>query len=491
MLAPGSPNGEYYGSDYQVIAGMLQENMQHNSSVNFSLRSETLNFLQFTRRMLLAFPAGMFIRSHIRKNKRLNYILQFKELLQVRNNIEKGSFAYDTLLFKQPALQVLQNKSHLANLVCLAILFGDEFIDGIAQHYGKQNIKTILTNSQFDYNLHYACDGKACRLYYGFDICDILPGWVLNSINSKYGITYKAFYGHLLFLLDEINIHLNRLNSAKQEEAAELICRVCNRCFDTYKADIHSFDSNYSLQSLLDYQKTKDDDIIQVLLTLRAVLLDKKKLQYQVHFSSWSSMVRSMQLYDDMQDAATDCDFQMNSLCYFAKNYFYDEWQWLQQNKLTLQKLSGLTLHTTIGLNMPGSCILCYQYACNIAHTKLNWVQRKIQNYLWRKNWLGVNNPLLKPSSFCISAVMNRSEKSAALKLHFIQKKIMQVDEDIIPEEMKLAYIIDMVLFDDELRECLFKTVTLKEKYFLIGCYLEFPVHKKAQLAKRLLAIYK
>ncbi|HVX51553.1 MAG TPA: hypothetical protein VHB48_15430, partial [Chitinophagaceae bacterium] len=81
------------------------------------------------------------MRKHIRKNKRLNYILQFKELLQVRNNIEKGSFAYDTLLFKQSAWQVFKNSSHLANLVCLAILFGDEFIDGIAQEHGKHNIR--------------------------------------------------------------------------------------------------------------------------------------------------------------------------------------------------------------------------------------------------------------------------------------------------------------------------------------------------------------
>jgi hypothetical protein len=224
-----------------------------------------------------------------------------------------------------------------------------------------------------------------------------------------------------------------------------------------------------------------------VLLTLRAVLLDKKQLQYQAQFGSWSSMVRSMQLYDDMQDAAADCDFQMNTLCYFAKTYFNEEWLWLQQNKPALQNLAGLALHTTIGLNMPGSCILCYQYAVNIAHTRLNWVQRKIQNYLWRKNWLGMKNPLLRPGAFCISEVMNRSEKSVPLKLHFIEKKIMQVDEGIIPLDIKLAYIIDIVLFDDELRASLFKLLTLREQYFLSGCYLEYPVHKKAAMAKKLL----
>jgi len=465
--------------------------MQHYNVFSFSLRAETLNFLQFTRRMLFAFPAGIFIRGRVRKNKRLNYILQFKELLQVRNNIEKGSFAYDTMLFKQSALQVFKNKSHLANLVCLAILFGDEFIDGIAQQHGKQNIQHILNTRNADFNLRSRQNGNRCELYYEFDICRVLPENVLNSVNTKYDISYKTFYGHLLFLLGEINAHLNKLSDKKQAEAAELICRVCNRCFDTYKADIHSFNSNYTLQNLLQYQKTKDDDIIQVLLTLRAVLLDKKQLQYQKQFASWSSMVRSMQLYDDMQDAAADCDFQMNALCYFAKNYCIIEWQWLQLNKPNIQKLSGLALHSTISLNMPASCILCYQYATNIAHTKLSWVQRKIQNYLWRKNWLGFNNVLLKPNAFCISEVMTKNDNSIPLKLHFIYKKVMQIDTGIVSEEMKLAFIIDIALFDDELRQCLFDNITLREKYFLSCCYLEYPVKEKAALANKLLSLYK
>lgn len=437
--------------------------------------------------MLAAFPIGVYMRGRIRKNKRLSYILQFNELLQVRNNIEKGSFAYDTLLFKQSPLQIFKNKSHLANLVCLAILFGDEFIDGIATQYGKKNIQQLLSSNEVDYYLHVKKTGDIHQLYYAFDICDVLPRHVLDSVNAKYGITYKAFYGHLLFLLSEINIYLNNLDEEKAVESGQLICKVCNRCFDTYKADITEFNEDYTLPELLQYQKTKDDDVVQVLLTLRAVLLGKKQLQYQKQFSSWSSMVRSMQLYDDMQDVAADCDFQMNVLCYFAKNYFIKEWQWLQQNKLGLQKLKGLALHSSVSLFMPGSCMLVYQYARNIAVTKLSWVQKKIQNYLWCKNWLGYNNPLVNPNGFCLNEVMKKKDNSVPLKLHFIQQHVMQVDSPFITREMKQAHIMDIALFDDELKKFLFKELREKDKYFLNSCYLEFPIPQKAALIKRFL----
>jgi len=97
-----------YDAEAQRVQDMLQENLQHDQHFSTNLSGEVFNFLQFTASMLCAFPAGLYMRKRIRKNKRLNYILQFKELLQVRNNIEKGSFAYDTLLFKQSPLQLLK-----------------------------------------------------------------------------------------------------------------------------------------------------------------------------------------------------------------------------------------------------------------------------------------------------------------------------------------------------------------------------------------------
>ncbi len=475
----------YSSSDEEILQELLQNNLKNEAKQKYSLQKELRNFLKFSSTMVWAFPVGLYTRWRIRQNKQLNYILQFRELLSVRNNIEKGSFAYDTLLFNQSPYQLLKNKSHLANLVCLAILFGDEFIDGIATEYGKQNIQTILENNSFNYYLQYRVFNGKIELYYEFDICEVLPKNILETTNNKYEINYQAFYQHLQFLLSDMNCHLNKLDAEKAESAAILICKACNKCFDTYKADINEFNENYTLLNLLEYQKTKDDDIIQVLLTLRAVLLDKKQLQYQKQFSSWSSMVRSMQLYDDMQDVATDCDFQMNTLCYFAKNYFTAEWQWLQQYKATLPQLNGLALHSTVALYMPCSSMMLMQYARNIAHDKLSWVQCKIQNYLWRKNWLGFNNYLLNPQGFCLSEVMYKKNISIPLKLHFIKTQIMQVTDAFITEDMKWAHMIDIVLMDEELKNHLFAKITRKQKYFLTSCYIEYALKEKAALAQQ------
>ncbi len=467
------------------IEDIILQNRESEKGMDDSLYKETGRFLQFSKTMVWAYPVARLMRWHIRRNKKLKQILQFPELLPVRNNIEKGSFAYDSLLFKQSFFKLLQNKSHLANLVCLAILFGDEFIDGIADAYGKEHTAQLLQNEQYNFDLQFKEAGNSYELYYEFDICELLPCQVLQNINPKYEISYASFYRHLLFLLDEMNRHLKKLEKETAKEATLLICKVCNLCFDTYKTDIAGFHADYTLEELLHYQKSKDDDIINILLTLRAVLLNKRQLKYQKEFSSWSSMVRCMQLYDDMEDAAKDCDFQMNLCCWFARNYFPDEWTFLQQEKEYLQKLKGLELNAAIALNMPGSCILVMQYARYITCTKLNWVQRKITNYLWRKNWLGIHNPVIN-TGFSFTRIMHRQDVSVPMRLHFIYQQVSKVQHAFITEEMKQAWMMDVALMDTEVREYIVKHCRKKEAYFLQSCFLENPLEKKAALFQAL-----
>lgn len=469
------------------IEDIILQNEQAANNTNYSLRRETRHFLQFTKTMIWAYPLAHIMRWHIRRNKNLQQILQFKELLPVRNNIEKGSFAYDSLLFKQSFFQLLQNKSHLANLVCLAILFGDEFIDGIANSFGKEKTAELLKNEAYNFNLQFKETDKSYELYYAFDICELLPCEVLNAVNEKYEISYVQFYKHLLFLLDEMNRHLAKLNKQTAEEAAMLICKVCNLCFDTYKTDVAGFHADYNLEELLQYQKNKDDDIVNILLTLRAVLLNKRQLKYQKEFGSWSSMVRCMQLYDDMEDAAKDCDFQMNLCCWFARNYFPQEWAYLQSEKENLKQLKGQQLNAAIALHMPGSCILIMQYARHITCNKLNWVQRKITNYLWRKNWLGVNNTINNSNnSFSFNAVMKKENASVPMRLHFIKQQINTVQHELITEEMKQAWMMDTAMMDAEIRSYILKHSTKREGYYLSSYFLENAVKNKAAAFNRL-----
>jgi hypothetical protein len=463
-------------NDAYEIKQLLTENESADALFNYSIRKEVFRFLKFRGTMLLAFPAGLIMRRLIRRNKRLNHILQFEELQAVRNNIEKGSFAYDTLLFKQSPLQIFQNKSHLANLVCLALLFGDEFIDGIAAEYGKENVQALLADPTRHYNLQYRNTPTGHELYYEFDIRQVLPPRVLFSINEKYKINYSEFYGHLQFLLCEINRHLNKLDAAAAPKAAALICSVCNKCFDTYKADVQGYTPGYDLTKLLSYQQSKDDDIIKILLQLRGTVLHKNKPKYENEFAGWACMVRSMQVYDDMQDAATDCGYQMNFLCYFARSFFTAEWNWLQANRQQLAALKGTALHQTLAVHMPAATMLCLQYNKNISHKNLGWVQLKIQNYLWRKNWLG------------FTETANEHEEPF-VSIKEIKKVLFSQQHTLISDEMKYAHLVDIIMLSGRLREQLFSIITRRQRYFLKNCYTVYPGAQKVLLAKRFLAL--
>jgi hypothetical protein len=464
------------------MLNLIVENNQQDILYKESTKKEILHFARFINTMILAFPAGLATRKYIRRNPQLNHILQFKELLPVRNNIEKGSFAYDTLLFGQSFISILQNKSHLANLVCLAILFGDEFIDGIAVTYGKESTQKILDNTEVNYYLQYKDTVAGPEIFYEFDIRKMLPAEVLSARNAKYGISYTEFYDHLLFLLAEMNRHLSKLNKAKAKEAAALICKACNRCFDTYKIDVAEFDINYSLEHLLSYQQKKDDDIINVLLQLRGTLLNKQHNKYQQQFGSWSTMVRSMQLYDDMQDVDGDYNYQMNFICYFARNHFKKEWLWLEYNTKTLQNANGIHRHLLICIHMPSSVMLLMEYNKNIIQKNLNWVQKKITAYLWKKNWLGWKNEQL---AYDCGAAFGKNYLTVKDKLVFLQEKIVAVKESMITEEMQYSHLLHTALIDPQLKEDFFEGITKKEKYFLKNSLFDYPLQKKQVLTQR------
>jgi hypothetical protein len=64
------------------------------------------------------------------------------------NNICKGSFAYNTFLFRKPAFSKNYNNTFLADLTCLALLFGDEFIDGICTEIDKTTVQQLLREKE-------------------------------------------------------------------------------------------------------------------------------------------------------------------------------------------------------------------------------------------------------------------------------------------------------------------------------------------------------
>ena len=475
-------------AEREWVLQLLAGNQERDLLSNQDIWEEFKQFGGFLHSIVFSFGAGMIMRKLVRRNKRLNFILQFKELQQVRSNIEKGSFAYDSLLFGLKPWQVLQNKSHLANLVCLAILFGDEFIDGIAQLYGKEAVREILANPKIDFSLRYKLTPNGATLYYEFDIRELLPHWVLDTVNEKYGISYRDFYAHLLFLLEEMNLQFAKLNEHQIATAAGLICKVCNLCFDTYQTDIAQFSNQYSIAQLLQYQQRKDDQIIQVLLELRCVLLNKHVKTYRPQFANWSLMVRSMQVYDDLQDLAQDHGYQMNFVCYFAQQFFKKEWNWLQDNQAKLAAVKGMDQAMMVSLNMPASTMLCMQYAKQMVQGNLSWVQQKITGYLWKKNWFGWDKdlPLSERAAFgAIAKMQGKNESTLLEKVQLLQEKIVSIKDPLISEDLSFAHIADTAFLDHELCEHFLSSLSKKDRYFIQQQFFSFPIQQKAALVKR------
>jgi len=475
-------------AEIEWLISILSSNKKFDVAYSTNWSKEIKQFVSFLGTMLLAFPSGLIMRNIVRRNKRLAFILQFPELLSVRNNIEKGSFAYDTLLFRQSAFQVLQNKSHLANLVCLAILFGDEFIDGIAVTTGKSTIRNILQDQAVDCHLHFKQEGKQTILYYAFDIRQLLAPKTLATKNEKYGITYNDFYDHLLFLLAEMNRHLNMQPANIRDQTAKLICDICNRCFDTYKTDIAAFKEDYHLDELLEYLDRKDDEIVHSLLELRAVLLHKNTPTYTSLFKGWSTMVRSMQIYDDMEDVATDNDYQMNFVCFFAHRFFYKEWEWLQANATAIQSCSNMQRHLLVSVFMPASVIACKQYARHIVLSELNWVQKKITGYLWKKNWLGWGNKQYVSAENIFSNSFFSSAANLHEKIAILQQNILGAKDSFITEDLAYAHMLDTILLDEPLRKSFFSFMPKKEAYWLTHHFFDYPVSSKSIWIQKWLA---
>lgn len=470
---------EHIARQHAIVADVAAQSRQQ-AQAGPSPRREALNLLRYAVPLLWHIPIARYMRWRVRRNKKLAAVFALQNIEEVVATIEKGSFAYDRLLFNVSLVSFLKNKSHLANLVCLGILFGDEFIDGIAQTYGKEQVRHLLTRYEGKYYLHIRRHANGqLEFYYPLDVTEALPAEVLDSINPKFGISYHHFYILLLQLLEQMNEALNRLHPELRHETAAHIIRVCNQCFDTFICDIEHFNPHYSFEELLQNQHAKDSSIIYSLLCVRALLLNKNKPQYQRHYKGWTAIVHNMQLYDDMQDAAKDLDYQMNTLHYFARTCAPTEWAWLQQQQPHLLQLPRRVLHATLMLHMPVSVMLVMQLARTICQNDLSWTQHKIHNYLWLKNWYCMADTQVSLQQLLPAAA--RTGNTAVDVCRFIGK----ARNAHVTDAMLAAHITDLLLMDERERRRLMQANSLTARYFMRYCPLETPLSlKQAWLTK-------
>ncbi|HET9745767.1 MAG TPA: hypothetical protein VFP97_08645 [Chitinophagaceae bacterium] len=387
------------------------------------------------------------------------------------DNICKGSFAYNTFLFRKPAFSKNYNNTFLADLTCLALLFGDEFIDGICQELGKEKVQQVLKENGNEFYLKISENPNGHELEYSFDLYYLLPGTIWKLRNEKYGIDYKEFYELLKTLLDLMNHRLGKMNQSMAKNAAIQIKEACNLCFDTFIHDVKDIPVQWVYKGRIppsSWHEKKNRSIQLKLLELRCVLLGKKIERFEKKFTGWLDIISTMQVYDDMQDCRGDEHFQDNLLLAFASGNFPEEMEWFHQNKN--RSCDDEQWRLEASLHMPCSVYLCTKFTKDRMVRSMNWVQKKICNYLWKNNWF---NP-----------VHNSHQ----------QKNFEEVLEKTFPvftltksETEWKSYAIEICFHNKQLRKYILSKASLFKRYFLYFNFLHMSSFEKTELAEKII----
>jgi hypothetical protein len=298
--------------------------------------------------------------------------------------IQKGSFAYNTLFLGITPFH--RSSTHLADVTTLALFFGDEFIDGICETAGKPLIRQLVNSGVSDFYMRKKVKNDFVQLEYLFDLKQMLPSEVMQTINPKYKITYNVFYDLLQTFLSLMNNGLCALPFEKAEVVADKIAAACNNCLDSYLHDVNCCpeqETTADTHKLLHFHETKTRHMQRKLLELRCVLAEKEYLMRNVEAQSWLDIMSVVQIYDDMQDVALDDGIQDNLVLCIARCHFPAEWKWFLANKQLLHSKNNALL---LSLHMPCSIQACLQLITDKIKT-MNWEQQKIMHYVLSKNW--------------------------------------------------------------------------------------------------------
>jgi hypothetical protein len=416
----------------------------------------------------------LFMRhSFFRKANRLPHFAALWE------TIRKGSFAYNTFLFKKPSVGKNLSRSRLADLTCLALLFGDEFIDGICQHLGKQNVRQVLKTGQHQFYLQIARQKNDLpALQYAFDLYELLPEEIWAQHNEKYRITYAQFYELLKELLELMNRQLEKLKSAVAWTTAAKIKEACDTCFDTFLHDVHDVPVQLGYCSgrpIINWHEKKNRCIQKKLLELRATLLQQNLANADSAVAGWLDIITTMQVYDDMQDSRQDALYQDNLLLAFASARFPQELEWFHQHRQKFYDDAYWRL--LVSQHMPGSVYCCMRFTKDCMMKNMNWVQKKICNYIWKQNWFRPGKSWEKIKK------ENLNERFS----HLMQKTRTVRNLTGSETEWK-AFTLESAFHDRRLRQFILSEAGWRNRYFLYFNFLQYSSAQKAKLADKILA---
>lgn len=391
------------------------------------------------------------------------------------DNICKGSFAYNTFLFRKPAFSRNYDNTFLADLTCLALLFGDEFIDGICNEISKEKVQQLLkeNGNKFYLNIKHSVAGP--ELEYSFDLYKLLPDTVWKLKNAKYGIDYNAFYELLKALLDLMNHRLGKMDGAIAKNAAIKIKEACDLCFDTFIHDVQDTPVQLFYKGMIPpttWHEKKNRAIQMELLELRCVLFAKRVDGFEKNFNGWLDIISTMQVYDDMQDCCSDEHFQDNLLLAFASGNFAEEMEWFHQNKN--KSYDDEQWRLEVSLHMPCSVYLCTKFTKDRMVRNMSWVQKKICNYLWKNNWF-------TPSS----SPQQEKHFDEVLEMTFPVFSLTKSET-----EWK-SYAIEICFHNKQLRKTVLSKASFFERYFLNFNFLHMSSFEKTELAQKIIDSHK
>ena len=309
---------------------------------------------------------------------------QMPEFDKLWSTIQKGAFAYNNLFLELSPFR--RHSTDLADITTLALFFGDEFIDGLAETAGKPFIQRLMEDDHQQFYLCKKVSGNKVSLHYRLRLDQLMPPEILDRVNKKYCISYRKFYELLQHFLCLMNEYLGRLKFEKADKAADKIADSCNTCFESFLHDVHSCYDHGHLHneaSVLHFHESKTTYMQEKLLELRCVLAGKEQAMFSIQIPGWLDIMRVVQIYDDIQDMVIDDGVQDNLVLSTAYHYFPGEWEWFSGHKKVLKLQSRQYL--LLSLYMPCSLQHCMQLAADKIKT-MNWEQQKIMHYLLLKN---------------------------------------------------------------------------------------------------------
>ena len=394
------------------------------------------------------------------------------------DNICKGSFAYNTFLFRKPAFSKNYKNTFLADLTCLALLFGDEFIDGICNETGKEKVQELLKENGNRFYLHINKSNSGYpELEYSFDLYKLMPGFDWTTRNEKYGISYTEFYALLKQLLNLMNERLKKMDRSVAENAATKIKESCDLCFDTFIHDVKDTPVQLYYKGMIPptvWHEKKNRSIQLKLLELRCVLFNKSIASFEKRFNGWLDIISTMQVYDDMQDCRTDDHFQDNLLLAFASGNFPDEMKWFHENKKKFYDDEQWRMQ--VSMHMPCAAYLSTKFTKDRMVANMSWVQKKICNYLWKNNWF---NPAID--------FEKRSQFDNSKRLAEILKSTFPVYTLTNNETEWKSYALEISFHDRQLRRYILKRAGLMKRYFLFFNFIQVSSFEKTDLINKII----